>query len=544
MRAVRDTVLSIFLILLFCSGFASAQTFSSSDLPIIVIQTNGNVIVDEPKVVVNMGIINNGPGQRNNINDPPNNYSGKVAIELRGSSSQMFPKKQYGFELIDAMGAEVKATLLGLPPESDWVLFAPYNDKTLMRDVLAYKLAGDLGSYAPRTVYCELVMDGQYQGIYVLIEKIKRSPDRVNINKLDPGENTGDDVTGGYIIKIDKNTGDADPGWLSVYPPPGRSAQQQVNFLYEYPKEEEITFQQREYIKNFMNEFEWKLKSSDFNDPIDGYARYIDVGSFIDFLIINEISKNIDGYRLSTFMHKQKNSDGGKLFMGPVWDFNLGFGNADYCNGWETSGMSFSFNSICPGDWWLVPFWWDRLLDDPSFSKKLSVRWTELRNSVFTDENILAYIDMLTDLLSESQQRNFQRWPVLGRHIWPNYFVGSTFQQEVDWLKTWIVSRNAFLDTWFGGLVTNPELPLDNDNTLKVYPNPSADKFVFDLRLRRPGQVTIIIYDMTGRKVKYSVLNIEGSEIITSGEDLFAGTYFFQVLINGVSSFSGKIIKR
>lgn len=199
------------------SGYA--QTFTSSNLPIVVINTNGQTILDEPKITVDIGIIDNGIGQRNNLTDPYNNYSGKAAIEIRGSSSQSFPKKQYGVELRDAAGNDVSAPLLGLPPEEDWVLFAPYNDKTLMRDVLAYKIARDQGRYAPRTRYCELVLNGQYQGIYVLIEKVKRDNNRVDVNKLDPDENSGNDLTGGYIIKIDKETGSGNGGWTSNYTP-------------------------------------------------------------------------------------------------------------------------------------------------------------------------------------------------------------------------------------------------------------------------------------------------------------------------------------
>ncbi|HMR57666.1 MAG TPA: CotH kinase family protein, partial [Cyclobacteriaceae bacterium] len=176
------------------AGVAVAMNFSgytqtlSSNLPIVVINTAGATILDDPKIVADMGIIDNGPGQRNSVTDTYNNYSGKIGIEIRGSSSQSFPKKQYSIELRDATGEGVSAPLLGLPPEEDWVLFAPYNDKTLMRDVLAYKIGRDLNRYAPRTRFCELVLNGNYEGIYVLIEKIKRDNNRVDINKLNPDE--------------------------------------------------------------------------------------------------------------------------------------------------------------------------------------------------------------------------------------------------------------------------------------------------------------------------------------------------------------------
>ncbi len=163
-----------------------AQTFTSSNLPIVIINTNGFAIADEPKITADMGIIHNGVGVRNNLIDPQNNYNGKIGIEVRGSSSQMFPKKQYSIELRDGLGAGVAASLLGMPVEEDWVLFAPYNDKSLMRDVLAYKLARDMGRYAPRTRYCEVVLNGDYLGIYILMEKVKRDKNRVDIANLAP----------------------------------------------------------------------------------------------------------------------------------------------------------------------------------------------------------------------------------------------------------------------------------------------------------------------------------------------------------------------
>lgn len=343
---------------------ASAQSFSSSNLPIIVINTNGLVIPDEPKIKADMGIIDNGNGVRNNLTDPFNNFNGKIGIELRGSSSQSFPKKQYSIEVQDDLGNGLDASLLGMPAEEDWVLFAPYNDKSLMRDVLAYKLGRDLGRYASRTRFCELVLNGQYMGIYVLMEKVKRDVNRVNIAGLNPTEITGDDLTGGYIIKIDKETGSGNGGWNSAFPPLGRMGSQQIHFQYDYPSATEIVPEQRIYIQQYIYNFEASLNSSTYNDPVNGYAKYIDVESFIDFFIINEVSKNVDGYRLSTYLFKQKDSDGGKLHMGPMWDFNLGFGNANYCTQGNPEGWVTNFNSICGQDYWLIPFWWSKLYTD------------------------------------------------------------------------------------------------------------------------------------------------------------------------------------
>jgi hypothetical protein len=257
--------------------------FTSSNLPIIILNTNGQQILDDPKIKADMAIIDNGPGVINNLTDPPNNYNGKIGIEIRGSSSQMFPKKQYSIELMDENGEELEVPLLGMPTEEDWVLFAPYNDKTLMRDVLAYKLGNDMGNYAPRTRYCEVVLNGTYMGVYVLIEKIKRDKNRVDVNKLDPDEISGNNLTGGYIIKIDKTTGDSGEGWYSPHSPLNAVRQQRVLFQYEIPKYDEIVVEQKNYIQMYVTQFEDVLKGENFKDPDEGYAKYIDVNSFVDF---------------------------------------------------------------------------------------------------------------------------------------------------------------------------------------------------------------------------------------------------------------------
>lgn len=519
-----------------------SQTFSSN-LPLVVINTNGQFISDEPKIIADMGIIDNGPGVRNLLTDPFNNYSGKIGIEIRGSSSQMFPKKQYGIELRDAAGNGISAPLLGLPPEEDWVLFAPYNDKSLMRDVLAYKLGRDLGRYAPRTRYCEVVINNQYQGIYVLIEKIKRDNNRVDISKLEPTENTGDDVTGGYIIKLDKTTGSSNGGWVSLYTPPGRSGSQMINFLYDYPKVDEITAQQKTYIQQFMANFEGTLAGTLFNDPVQGYTRYIDVDSFIDFLIINEVSKNVDGYRLSTYLHKDKDSEGGKLKMGPIWDFNLGFGNANYCTQGNPEGWVTGFNSVCPQDSWLIPFWWNRLYQDKEYRNRLAARWGELRAGVYSTQKIHAYIDSVFMVLnSESASRNFQRWPVLGQYVWPNYYIGSTFQDEVNWLKTWVTNRMQWLDSNMPSLVTSIE---NSSGSFSVYPNPFIRELQLEYTLTTGGPFSILVTDPTGRTIStYTETRAEAGtyhyELETS--TLPAGVYFYQARF-GLEIHSGKLVK-
>ena len=423
--------------------FQPPLIFTTSNLPIVVINTNGQIIVDDPRIVCDMGIIDNGFGTINSINDPFNDYNGKISIEYRGSSSQTFPKKPYALETQDSIGNNNNVSLLGMPIENDWILYAPYSDKALMRNFLTFDLGRKMGHYAPRTVYCELVINGDYKGIYILMEKIKRDKDRVDIAKLDTDDLAGDSLTGGYIIKVDKYTGTGGVDWLSDFPNISGGS---LYIQYHYPEATALQPQQLNYIEQYVDSFEYALNGLNFADTSIGYAKYIDINSFIDFYIINEISKNIDGYRLSTYMHKDKQSKGGKLTMGPFWDFNLAFGNADYCNGGITSGWE--VNGGCGGN---NPFWFERLLDDTIYENKLKCRWEYLREKSFHQDSLFNFIDSMALYLNDAQQRNFQQWPSLGTYVWPNFYVGNTYQDELIFFKTWIGDRLLWIDNNLSG---------------------------------------------------------------------------------------------
>ncbi|MEY4930246.1 MAG: hypothetical protein RI909_970 [Bacteroidota bacterium] len=525
--------------------YAYGQAFSSSNLPIVVINTAGVAIQNEPKISADMGIINNTSG-RNNLTDAYNDFSGKIGIEIRGSSSQSFPKKQYGIELQDALGVGISASLLGMPAEEDWVLFAPYNDKSLMRDVLAYKLGRDLGRYAPRTRFCEVVINGEYQGIYVLMEKIKRDDNRVAIAKLNPDELSGDDLSGGYIIKIDKESGSGNGGWFSSFTPPNRNANQQIYFQYDYPSAANIVTAQRNYIRQYVDNFEATLISSTFNDPVNGYVKYIDVDSFIDFFIMNELSKNVDGYRLSTYLHKKKDSDGGKLHMGPIWDFNLGFGNANYCTQGNPEGWVTNFNNICNQDYWLIPFWWNKLYQDGAYRNKLAARWNELRSGQLQTTRVIAFIDSVANVLNtESQQRNFQRWPVLNTYVWPNYYVGPTFASEVNWLKSWVGSRLSWMDENMPKLITAVERK-SSDVSMQFYPNPFIDEIRIDYSINEPTTISIELFNVLGQSVKSIQESRSEAGVYQTQirfQNLPKGTYYYRASIGQQWPITGKIIK-
>jgi len=412
-------------------------------LPFISIGTNSNTIVDEPKVNAQMTITENGA----------TSYEGAIGIEFRGASSQvLFPKKSYGLETRDENNEDLNVSLLGFPEEEDWILYGPYSDKSLMRNILIYDLSREMERYASRSRFVELEINGMFQGVYVFMEKLKRDSERIDINNLKDDENTGEDLTGGYILKIDKTAGsnlgegyNEENSFASTYSPPNASMDQNIDFLYEDPDAEDITDAQKTYISGYMADFEDALASDDFADSELGYAVYIDTESFIDFFLLNELSNNVDGYRLSTFMHKDKN---GKLKMGPIWDFNLAFGNADYCSGGETNVWAYRFNERCPEDFWQVPFWWERLLQDPAFVARLQQRWSTLRGGKLSENAIFSKIEDYNTSLAKagSIKTNFETWPVLGTYIWPNNFIGPTYTDEIDYLKTWVSDRLIWMD--------------------------------------------------------------------------------------------------
>lgn len=475
----------------------------SSNLPIIVINTNNQTIPDEPKIIADMGVIFNGVGNRNYLTDPFNHYNGKIAIEVRGSSSQMFPKKSYGFEAVNASGIEIDTGFFGFPKESDWILSANYSDKSLLNNALAYALHGSMsGQWAPRTQMVEVIINGDYKGVYVFMEKIKRDNNRVDIAKLNTWENAGDSLTGGYIIKIDKFTGNQTQNWVSPYPPAVNPNGQQITFLYEYPSGDSITFQQQNYIQQYVDSFEDALASPQFANPTIGYKRYADMYSFVNYFLVNEVSKNVDGYRISTYFHKDKFSKNGKITMGPVWDYDIAWGNANYCGGNGTTGWAYQFGNVCPGDGWQIPRWWQRMLQDTVYANAVNCQWNYWRTRMLDSTNLMYWIDSMALYLDESQQRNFTRWPILGNYVWPNPApLPTTYTGEIDELKTWVWNRIQWMDANVpGNCYTLGEFEQGlAESHFTVYPNPASEGFF--VSLHNPGltSLTVELLDIRGK---------------------------------------------
>ncbi|HXG49033.1 MAG TPA: CotH kinase family protein [Methylomirabilota bacterium] len=513
----------------------------SSNLPLVILHSFGQPFDRERRRPAALSVIEPGP-TRARLTGPAA-FDGRALANIRGRASLRYPKRSYTVKLVDEHDGFLKAPILGMPKDSDWVLYAPYPDKTLMRDVLAYELSNQIGEWAPRTRFVEVFVNesggpitmADYVGVYVFEERVRRGKDRVNIAALDPDALTPPAITGGYIFKKDhvdrgyygepdllgggntpSSTVDrpglpsgpggfpANPaGFLPSYAGSRRSSNSSsssssrrrrtaavtnqlgaivkresgksmrviyVNdderieeqreegfqtalatnqFYYVDPEEDEINAAQRAWLRGHLDAFEQVLYGPAFRDPTHGYAAWIDPGSFIDHHLIVEVTKNVDGFRFSTFYHKDR---GGKIRAGPIWDWNLSFGNANGKQGWMP-------------EHWLWPqlddkeyTWYRRLFDDPDFGQRYVDRWTELRKTVFATDRLLRRVDEIAALLHEAQARNFERWPILGQGVNPNWFVGVSYADEVRWMKEWIANRLNWIEEQFPA-VPEPSVP-------------------------------------------------------------------------------------
>lgn len=500
------------------------------NLPLLIIDTKGQTILNEPKIAASFKIIDNGPGQLNGLLDEPTGYNGNIGIEIRGQSSQQFPKKGYGIELWTSAGADTSASLLGMPADEDWVLSAPYSDKTMMRNAITYQLGRTMGGWQPRFKYCEVYLNGSYNGVYMLIEKIKRGADRVDINKLKPDEISGDNLTGGYILKVDKIGDITSAEYFYSYPSVTFSNTRSYAFTYVYPKYDEIVVQQKSYIQNYMVSLQNALNGTSFKDPVNGFRKFMDVNSFVDFQIVNELANNVDGYRYSTFFYKKKDSDGGKLFAGPLWDFDLCYGNVDYDNQ-NLATNNWLYERYGPGEWQPM-HWWARLMQDEEYRQTYAKRWKALRQGAFSTDSIMAGLDKNIQVMGDAIARNYERWPILGVYVWPNYFVGNTYQSEVDYMKTWITNRLNWMDGNVSLSVGN-SVAAGKDYDVFVYPNPVSDQVNIRLKTKSISRIECEIVDLPGKLVcRFEYLPVSSGEqdIQFAMPGVAPGYYFLRLL--------------
>ena len=417
------------VILLFLVPFLSvAQTFTDSNLPIIIIETDGHVnIPDEPKVLATMKIIWHQDGSRNYMSDVSNpaylNYDGRIGIERRGSSSQMPQKKPYGLEtLMDDDVTNNNVSILGMPKENDWILNSLAFDQTGMRDVISYEMSENLGQYTPRRVYCEVIINDDYKGLYVFMEKIKADDERVNIDK-----------DGGHIVQTDRSEGGYYE-WEMESNNGGWWADPAV-FIHVYPKPENITATQHNYIKSvFLGLAD---KAGNHNTTIEnGIPSIIDVSTFVDFMMLAEFSSNVDVYQLSTYFHKD---NGGKLRAGPIWDYNLAYGHDEFGSRSRYDVWQF-FNNDNTG-----PKFWKDLFDTDEFRCYLAKRWFEITaEGMPLNYNVVCErMDEIDAWISEAIARDNQRWHQMQQHASEVNAMKSWIQQRINWLNNNIGSYNG-----------------------------------------------------------------------------------------------------
>lgn len=466
MNVTRFSVLMIFC----CLGFPAFGQFTDSNLPIVIIETsNGVEIPDQPRVTATMKIIYRGPGERNLMSDITDesrlNYNGKIRIELRGSSSQLLDKKQYGLSTV--LSDEVtnnNVSLLGMPQENDWVLNGLAFDASLIRDYLSFNLSARIGNYAPRQRYCEVVINQDYKGLYVLTEKVKVDDERVDILKIDPDDNTLPDITGGYLIKADKVTWEDPSAWTML-----TYLGTETDFIHERPDQSTITTAQHDYIKSVFMALSAKATNPSISQ---GFPSVIDVPSFVDFMLVNELAANVDAYQFSTFFHKDKN---GKLRAGPLWDLNLTYGNDLFFWGLDRSKVStWQFSN---GDN-VGPRFWQDLFNTGTFRCYMSKRWNQLTSpgAALNLTSLNTFIDETVAQISEAAVRENSRWGTVGNHA-----------NEISKIKQFLNDRIVWMTGGLGSFsscesVTTPSLVINRINyhpqTTSEFPKEEDLEFV------------------------------------------------------------------
>ncbi len=345
---------------------------------------------------------------------------GALEIRGRGNSTWTMPKKPYRLKL----GAT--APMLGMPSSRHWVLLANYSDKTLLRNQLAFDLSRKLVfAWTPRAQFVSVRLNGVYQGVYQLVEHIRIADERVNIASLKASDTSATNVSGGYLIEVDERSGEA-------FCP--RSTMTPMIFCVKEPETllEPGWEKQRAYISRYIAQTDSAIFGAQFRDAQTGYASMIDVPSAVDYYLLQELFKNVDGnLRLSTYLYKPR---GGKLTFGPVWDFDIAMGNVNYLGAEQTSG------------WYIrgAP-WFKRLFEDPAFAAQVTARRRTLRQNGTVDA-LLSSVFERGDQLRLEQIENFYRWPILNTWVWPNRAVFGSYDGELIALKDWLRARVMWMD--------------------------------------------------------------------------------------------------
>lgn len=383
---------------------------------------DGRDVIDVSFVIVDNQTRNNHPSDEATLTTT-------AQIRVRGHSSRLFEKSPYQLDFVDENGEAAPAAVMGMPAHSEWVLYGPYLDKSLVRNYMWYNFAGEVMEWAPNVRYCELILNGEYRGLYLMVETITDGVDcRLNLSTTEQNVKTT-----GYLLRGDRTTQEDLGGQRDIYTYLERMLTLRTDILIKYPGRSSLTQELRQEIELDYAAFEKALYSYDYDTDDYGYWNYIDVDNFVDYFLINEFSLNVDAGRYSTYIYKDLS---GKFKLA-VWDFN----NA--CDNFPTDPLTPDQINMVSHTWFFM------LCKSEDFVERLLDRYDELRASVLNETYLLNYIDETLAYLGPAVERNNQRWNdamTQWEPLTPEERNLHSHEEAVDQLKEWLYERGIWLD--------------------------------------------------------------------------------------------------
>ncbi|MBO5798642.1 MAG: CotH kinase family protein [Paludibacteraceae bacterium] len=360
-------------------------------------------------------------------------HSDSLQIKGRGNASWGFPKKPYRIKLNN------KKKLLGSPCKAkNWTLLSNYGDKSLMRNLLAFDISKKFEmEYTPAGQPVDLFLNGEYKGNYQLCDHLEVKKNRVEVEEFED-DSIIDNITGGYLIEIDANYS-AETVWFN--------SKKGNPVVVKYPKDDEITQEQLDYIKNHFNTMEDALFSENYTDSASGYKKYLDIESFAKHFIIGELSGNTDTY-WSVYMYKHRDDD--KFYTGPVWDHDLSFKNDNRTHAFLDNPTNYVYaaKGSVAGK---MNLFVNKVMSDPEFADTLTHIWSKYRNSgAISEDSLVKFVDEMEILLEESQRLNFMRWDILNKKVHQNFQALGSYDAEVDVVRSYLAPRISWLDDKIG----------------------------------------------------------------------------------------------
>lgn len=398
----------------------------NTHLPIVTIDTNGLKIPGESRdgsvITTNVKIFETKEQKNNYLTDEPVLETYAIT-RIRGASSRKFDKKNYLLKFINEDESDNVQGVMGMGKHKEWVLHGPFLDKTLIRNYMWYNIGAEIMGYAPNVRFCELFINNEYKGLYVMMDSITLGEERIDIE-----ESKKDDLSTSYIIRLDRGSSNENRNIDNFTKYTLNIGEKQAMDII-YPKVDENSLQLRKYIEEDISKFEKALYSFDYKT----YEKYIDVDSFVDYFILNEFTQNYDAMNLSTYIYKDIR---GKLKL-CIWDFNSACDN--YRNS-TIENYDFDFQNN---------LWYKMLLKDEKFVDKIIDRYRKLRKSYLSEEYLLKYIDDTVTYIGDAKDRNFEVWGYTfdeendllkdGRKI-------SSYEQSINQTKEFIKIRGKWLD--------------------------------------------------------------------------------------------------